>query len=52
MINTFGLSVHHLGVALDLETFRELTFNLKVNDDKVQGVQTYFIFEVVLNNIL
>ena len=49
MINTLGLPIHHLGVALDLETFRELTFNVKVNDDKVQGVQTYFIFDQRFN---
>lgn len=49
MINTLGLPIHHLGVALDLETFRKLTFNLEVNDDKIQGVQTYFKFDQKLN---
>jgi len=49
MLNTLGLSVHHLGVALDLETFRKLTLNVKVNVDKVQGVQTYFKFDQQFN---
>ena len=40
MTDLLGLPVHHIGVALKINDFKNLTHNLDINDDKTQGVQT------------
>ena len=48
MTDLLGLPVHHIGVALEINDFKNLTYNLDINDDKTQGVQTYFDFNQTL----
>jgi hypothetical protein len=42
MIDINKYPIHHVGIALTLEKFQEVTLNKEINHDKTQGVQTYF----------
>ena len=42
MIDVNKYPIHHVGIALTLERFQEITLNKEINHDKTQGVQTYF----------
>ena len=42
MIDFKKLPIHHIGIAMDVQEFKQFTENLKINNDKIQGVQTYF----------
>lgn len=42
MIDLNIYPIHHVGIALTLEKFQEITLNKEINHDKTQGVQTYF----------
>jgi hypothetical protein len=42
MIDLTRFPIHHIGIALSLKKFQEVTKNKEINHDDVQGVQTYF----------
>lgn len=49
MLDLSRFPIHHIGIAVPELEFTSLTHGKNVNDDRIQGVQTYFEFNGLFN---